>query len=109
MSFPLHETWQVEVVRQELWGRILRAIGDEELVAREVGRKLGAEAFHFQTLESIIAGAEYDFELYGEIKSESHYREYLALCQDTAYLKNICERFFAPSLWGEFCALPKDQ
>lgn len=107
ITVPLHETEQVGVVRREFWERMQKALSDKELVGREVGRKLGAQTFHFQTLESIVSGAEYDLELYGEIKSEAEYRSYLEQCRDTDYLLKICERYFSPALWGEFCALPK--
>ncbi len=107
MSFPLHELDQVQSVRQELWERMEQALSSEALVGREVGRKLGAQTFYFQTLESIIDGAEYDLELYGEIRSEAEYRTHLERCRDTSYLRDVAERFFAPDLWGEFCALPQ--
>ncbi len=107
MSFPLHELEQVKIVREELWHRIEKALSDEHLANLEVDRKLGMQTFHFQTLDSVIAGAEYDLELYGEIKSEAEYRIYLEKCRDTQYLKRIADQYFAPDLWGEFCALPK--
>ncbi len=107
MTIPLHEKEQVGVVQEEIFERMLAAVRDKHLVGLEVGRKLGAQTFHFQTLESIVAGAEYDLELYGKIMSETEYRSYLETCRDTDYLRKIFERYFARELWGEFCALPK--
>ncbi len=108
MKFPVHELSQVGTIRAELWERIERAVNNEALLEREVGRRIGAQAFHFQTLESVISGAEYDLQLYGTITSEAVYRSLIERCRDTRYLQDIAEKYMSPDVWGEFCALPAD-
>lgn len=106
IKVPLQDLEQVDIVRKELWNRIGSALEDAALISREVDRRLGAQTFHFQTLESVISGAEQDLELYGSIVSETEYRALLEKCRDAEYLGRIAREYFSPAVWGEFCALP---
>lgn len=108
MKIPLQDLDQVDVVRKELWNRIEGALKDRALLGREVDRRLGAQTFHFQTLESVISGAEYDLQLYGQVTSEEVYRSILQKCRDAAYIWQIAEEYFSPKVRGEFCALPEE-
>ncbi len=107
LKFPLNNLEQVYVVRNELQGRINKALANSDTVSQEVDRAGDTiEAYGYQTLEQIMNSAESDLERYGFIRSESHIRSNLELCRNTQFLQKVWTEAFAPEKIGCFCALP---
>jgi predicted Zn-dependent peptidase len=108
LCLPLNSKKQVAYVRKELHGRILKAISDKKLVAREVEREKSERLFAFQTLNSIMTEVVSTLGPHGgQIYNEADYLKFLEKCKDTTFLKEIYDKHWAPSVIGEFLAIPK--
>ena len=106
ICIPLHTRTQVKHVRKELHGRILAAIADKELVAREVERQKAGLLFAYQTLGSILGAADDMLGVGGRIYTEEEIVEVLDHCKDTSFLKEIYDKHWSPEVTGEFLAVP---
>ena len=103
LSEPAH----VVAVREELWERMASALKDADCLRREIARvRDKAQAFAYQSPDSIIETATLQFRDYGRIVTESESDEYLERCLDNEYLCAAFDRIFSPSVTGSFCAVP---
>ena len=108
LCLPMGTHKQVQHVRKEIHNKILQAISNKELVAREVERQKSCSLFAYQTLRSTMSDADSMLRPYGgRIFTEADDLKLLERCKDTSFLKEIYNKYWSPKVIGEFLAMPK--
>ena len=107
LCIPLNNKKQVDIVRRQLHKRIIKAISDKKLVAKEVQRRKAARIFWFPSISSILSFADEMIGVGGEIHTEKEFLRACDKCSDIAFLKQVYDKHFSPKVIGEFLAIPK--
>ena len=107
MRMPLNEPGRVDDIRGEIHDRIVEAFQDPTLISREAERLRCGDLFSFQTLDDRMDSALGTLRTHDRIVTEREYLDLLEKSATSDVLMKIYEKYMAPSVLGEFMALPK--
>ena len=107
LSLPLSDESAVNAVRKGIDEYIIRGLGDEKTLKKEVNRRIKSSVFSFQTLEKILDVAQNSLCIYGRILTENKLQSYWrSLCTDPKYLLSFYEKHMSPQIRGECYIIP---
>ena len=108
LSFPVNNREQIEHIRSTFFNRLEESITDQELVEREITRRLNNQVHHYQTTATIMAAASRELIGAKKIPTEREWQKEIKSMTSLSSRRKIVQRFFTRTAMGEIAFMPTE-